>query len=276
MPLLNNFFKKPLKDQTQLITSTLIRMMLKAWKALATIPPDLVGVVRPGPIPTWLPTCSIFSVAVLVKFVWFKVRSWWLKLTDWRIREIRLLKPSSRVLTGQLKRHLQLPFQWENCLGVLGEDFLTDVWKPAPRDLFTGNFSSNKFLSPALAQKEWREAGVYCHFHDLCGLCPDLWLSFIPPSWSGGWEILGSEIYQEAPRTGAHSRPLASVGCDEDDDNNTDNSLSSGQCEFWLLWSRTAWLSFQWLKIHTLSFSCMETTIFFMIRGLLMLISIFW
>lgn len=146
----------------------------------------------------------------------------------------------------------------------------------APRDLFTGNFSSNKFLSPALAQKEWREAGVYCHFHDLCGLCPDLWLSFIPPSWSGGWEILGSEIYQEAPRTGAHSRPLASVGCDEDDDNNTNNSLSSGQCEFWLLWRGTAWLSFQWLKIHTFSFSCMETTIFFMIRGLLMLISIFW
>lgn len=212
--------------------------------------------MRPGPIPTWLPACSIFSVAVLVKFCLIQGQKLVAKidrLTHQRDQASEAVKQNPHWAAA--KATFTTSISMRNCLGVLGEDFLTNVWKPAPRDLFTGNFSSNKFLSPALAQKEWWEAGVYCHYHDLCGLCPDLWLSFIPPSWSGGWEILGSEIFQEALRTGAHSRPLVSVGCDEDDDNNTHNSLSVEQFEFWLIRSGTAWLSFQWLKIDTVSFS---------------------
>ena len=145
--------------------------------------------MRSDPIPHDFQPARFFPVDALWSCVWFKVRSKWLKLTDWHKRELTSeavnQNPHRAIAQATFTASISMRKMFPN----LRKRFFHQGVKTSTKKHFHCEFfPPNKFLSAELAKKEWKEQ--YCHSYDLCALRHDLWLSFILTPWSGGWETV--------------------------------------------------------------------------------------
>lgn len=235
------------------------------------IPQELVGVVRSGPVPTWLPACHDFSVSVFVKTCLIQGQKLVAKidrLTHQRNRTSEAINqnPHRAIATATFATS----FSIRKMSPSFRKRFSHHAVKTSTKRHFHCEFfSTDKFLRPGLAAKERWEAGFYCHYSDR-------WL------WSQSWPVTSfhpcslicmMETVQTQKSSGrpqeqclVHNRPLVCVSADEEDSNNKEkHSVSAEQSELWLACRENSFTECGVLKNTHLQLLCTATTVFLII-----------